>query len=70
MRHRSPLSPPFRKIRDVKEVNCNPLLDTSSVGFPSPLKTADRKVITGADVTCDVNVTCFWPFFSFIFYFF
>lgn len=37
-------------------MNCNPLLD-SSVGFPSPLKTDDRKIIMGADVTCDVNVT-------------
>lgn len=58
---------PFRKIGDFKEVNCNPLLDTSSVGFPSPPKTVDRKVITGADVTCDANVTS-GLFFSFFFF--
>ena len=50
-------------------MSCNPLLDTSSVGFPSLPKTASRKVITGADVTCDVNVTSglllkFYFFFS------
>lgn len=46
-----------RKLGDFKEGSCNPLLGTSSVGFPSPPKTADRKAITGAGVTCDVNVT-------------
>lgn len=61
---RAPWFPP-RKLGDFKEGNCNPLLDTGSVGFPSPPKTADRKAITGADVTCDVNVTSgpFVPFF-------
>lgn len=41
-------------------------------GFLSPLKTANRKVITGADVTCDVNVTSglFFLFFFFIYFFF
>lgn len=54
-----------RKLGDFKEGNCNPLLGTGSVGFPSPPKTADRKAIRGADVTCDVDVTSgpFVPFF-------
>lgn len=59
---------PQENLRDFKEGNCNPLLDTSSVGFPSPLKTADRKAITGADVTCDVNVTS-GPFVIFLFFY-
>lgn len=56
-----------KKFGDFKEGNCNPLLDTGSVGFSSPLKTADRKAITGADVICDVNVTS-GPFVPFLFF--
>lgn len=50
-------------------MDCNPLLNTSAVRLPSPLKTADRKVITGADATCDVNVTSGLFFFLCLFFF-